>query len=196
MLKINLCQTFIMVLAGCLLVDPVFSDPAQLSQPASNAQSEAAEKMQRAERRAQWAALTPEQRDQKRAERKAKLDGLSPSERAQRMTQRRALESDRPRKLDSENRGEGRGGMLPRSPEAREAFRQARKEKLDALSPEEREVLRKTRKEKWDSLSPEDREVLREMRKEKRAALSPEEREVLRQTRKEQFKALSPEARD
>ena len=76
------------------------------------------------------------------------------------MTQRRALQSDRMRKPHSEKRGDGHARMAPRSPEARDAFHQGRKSKLDAMSPEERDQMMSDRRARLEGLPEADRQAL------------------------------------
>ena len=112
MLKINHSLSLLAALIGLLPINHVFSDVGLAPQSAPAAQRVVASSADQSQRRADWAALTPEQRDQKRAERKAKrslmspaareqfkaerraqLNGLSASDRERRMTQRRAFQS-------------------------------------------------------------------------------------------------------
>jgi len=187
MLKINHSLSLLAALIGLLPINHVFSDVGLAPQSAPAAQRVVASSADQSQRRADWAALTPEQRDQKRAERKAKwslmspaareqfkaerraqLNGLSASDRERRMTQRRAFQSDRMQKPHSEKRGDGPGRMAQPSPEAREAFRQARKAKLDAMSPEERDQMMSDRRARLEGLPEADRQAFIDRRRARR----------------------------
>ena len=190
MLKINHSLSILAALIGFLPLSLAFSDAGLAPQSASEGQSVVASSADQSQRRADWAALTPEQRDRKRAERKAKLslmspaareqfkaerraqlNGLSASDRERRTTQRRALQSDRMRKPNSEKRGDAPVRMAPPSPEAREAFRQARKAKLDAMSPEERDQMMSDRRARLEELPEVDRQAFIDRRRARRDLL-------------------------
>ena len=84
MLKINHSLSLLAALIGLLPINHVFSDVGLAPQRV------VAYSADQSQRRADWAALTPEQRDQKRAERKAKRSLMSPAAREQFKAERRA----------------------------------------------------------------------------------------------------------
>ena len=83
MLKINHSLSLLAALIGLLPINHVFSDVGLAPQSAPAAQRVVASSADQSQRRADWAALTPEQWDQKRAERKAKWSLMSPAAREQ-----------------------------------------------------------------------------------------------------------------
>ena len=160
MLKINHSLSLLAALIGLLPINHVFSDVGLAPQSAPAAQRVVASSADQSQRRADWAALTPEQRDQKRAERKAKrslmspaareqfkaerraqLNGLSASDRERRMTQRRAFQSDRMQKPHSETRGDVPARMAPPSPEERDQMMSDRRARLEGLPEADRQAL-------------------------------------------------------
>jgi len=186
MLKINHSLSLLAALIGLLPINHVFSDVGLAPQSAPAAQGVVASNADQSQRRADWAALTPEQRDQKRAERKAKrslmspaareqfkaerraqLNGLSASDRERRMTQQRAFQSDRMQKPHLKAWGRS-ARMAPPSHEAREAFRQARKAKLDAMSREERDQMMSDRRARLEGLPEADRQAVIDRRRARR----------------------------
>ena len=77
MLKVNHSLTLLTALIGFLPINAALSDSGLAPQPTAEAQSIVASNADQSQRRADWAALTPEQRDQKRAERKANVSLMS-----------------------------------------------------------------------------------------------------------------------